>query len=374
MSKNIFTLLHTKENSRARTGVIKTAHGEINTPCFMPVGTQATVKALSSQDLKNIGVPIILSNTYHLFLRPGMEIIKKSGGLHNFMGWDRAILTDSGGYQVFSLSKLMKVKEEGVEFNSHIDGRKFFLSPEDVIDIQCDLGSDIMMPLDECPGYPASKEVAQKAVDTTIKWAERSRKRFNENEKSKDLNLFGIVQGSIFEELRKYCAEKLVEKDFEGYAIGGVSVGEPEELILKTLDMTVDYLPKHKPRYLMGVGTPQDILNAVERGIDMFDCVIPTRNGRNATAYTFSGKIQIRNTKHKEDFSPLDPNCECMCCKNYTKAYLRHLFKSYELLGYSLMSIHNVHFYHTLMKKIQENITFGKFTEFKDQILNAYLS
>lgn len=365
----MFELLHKDNSSSARLGRISTAHGLIETPCFMPVGTQGTVKTLSPAELKDTGANIILSNAYHLFLRPGMEVIRKAGGLHKFMSWDLPILTDSGGYQIFSLALLRKINDEGVEFQSHIDGFRHFLRPEDVIEIENELGSDIVMPLDECVHYPASKDHAQVAMKRTVYWAKRSRRIWN---KERGRLLFGIVQGSTYEDLRKECAQELMELDFDGYAIGGVSVGEPSNLVYNTVAQVAGILPADKPRYVMGVGLPEDILEAVDRGADMFDCVVPTRYGRNGTAFTSEGKIVIRNAPYTEDFSRLDKECSCYACNNFSRAYLRHLFNTEEILGLRLLCLHNVHFYLDLMKKAREAIKNNRFTDFKKEFLGNY--
>jgi queuine tRNA-ribosyltransferase len=378
-----FELLHKDKNSKARLGKLKTSHGEIYTPCFMPVGTQATVKTLSPLDLKEAGAQIILVNAYHLFLRPGVEIIKKGGGLHNFMSWNAPILTDSGGYQVFSLALLRKITDEGVQFQSHIDGKRHFLTPEDVISIQQDLGSDIMMPLDECVHYPCAKDYAEVAMKRTLDWAERSKEHIAysishiaEDHKRLGINnkqlLFGIVQGATYEDLRRKSAQQLAEIDFDGYALGGVSVGEPKNLSYNIINFTGQFLPKDKPRYCMGVGLPEDILMAVESGMDMFDCVVPTRYGRNGTAFTHEGKMIIRNSPYLEDFLPLDEKCACYTCKNFSRAYLRHLFNTEEILGLRLVSLHNIHFYLELMQKIREAINKDKLTEFKKEFVSVY--
>ncbi len=363
-----FTLIHGDKNSRARLGKLSTTHGEIETPCFMPVGTQGTVKAISPQELKDASAEVILANTYHLFLRPGMEVIRKAGGLHNFMSWDKPILTDSGGYQIFSLALLRKIRDEGVEFQSHIDGMKHFFRPEDVMDIERDLNSDIIMPLDECVHYPCSKDHAEVAMKRTIDWAGRSKKAHSAGGSI----LFGIIQGATYEDLRRECAGRMMELDFTGYAIGGVSVGEPKNLRYNIVHLVSGLLPKEKPRYLMGVGMPEDILDAVELGIDMFDCVIPTRYGRNGTAFTSEGKLVIRNAPYTEDFTPLDPQCACYACRNFSRAYLRHLFNTEEILGLRLVSLHNIYFYLELMRKVREAISLDKFLEFKKEFLEKY--
>ncbi|MBU1124824.1 MAG: tRNA guanosine(34) transglycosylase Tgt [Candidatus Omnitrophica bacterium] len=368
MQTSSFYLIHQDTKSKARTGSLKTAHGVINTPCFMPVGTQGTVKALSPKELNDAGAQIMLSNAYHLFLRPGMEIIKKAGGLHKLISWEKPILTDSGGYQIFSLALLRKVRDNGVEFQSHIDGTKHVLTPEAVVQVQEDLGSDIMMPLDECVHYPCSKDHAQTAMKRTLDWAVRSKKVKPDNHQL----LFGIVQGATYDDLRKECAERLVEMDLDGYAIGGVSVGEPRNLIYTIVSLVSPLLPEEKPRYLMGVGLPEDIIEAVEQGADMFDCVVPTRYGRNGTAFTSQGKCTIRNAPYADDFSALDPACSCYCCKNFSRAYLRHLFNVEEILGLRLVSLHNIHFFLQLMRSIREAIAADRFLEFKKEFLLNY--
>jgi queuine tRNA-ribosyltransferase len=377
----MFKIIHQDKNIKARLGKITTLHGEIDTPCFMPVGTQGTVKAISPQELKDSRAEVILSNTYHLFLRPGTEVIKKAGGLHNFMSWQKPILTDSGGYQVFSLALLRKVIDNGVEFQSHIDGQKHLFTPENVIETQQIFGSDIMMPLDECVHYPCAKDQAEVAVKRTVDWARRSLKvtgsgghpasPAGRQVTGKQL-LFGIVQGATYEDLRRSCAEQLIEMDFQGYAIGGVSVGEPRNLIYNIVNLVTDLLPENKPRYLMGVGLPQDILEAVSEGVDMFDCVVPTRYGRNGTAFTGTGKLTIRNSPYTEDFAPLDAECGCYACKNFSRAYLRHLFNTGEILGLRLVSLHNVHFFLKLMQRAREAIAQNKFGEFKKEFLGKY--
>jgi len=381
----MFKLIHRDKNTKARLGKIITLHGEIDTPCFMPVGTQGTVKAISPKELEDSGAQIILSNTYHLFLRPGTEVIKKAGGLHKFMSWRKPILTDSGGYQIFSLALLRKIKDEGVEFQSHIDGFKHLFTPENVIETQQILGSDIMMPLDECVHYPCAKDQAEVAMKRTLAWARRSKLVHSQqsivnsqNTKNRGLSsldcglLFGIVQGATYEDLRKECAQRLIEMDFQGYAIGGVSVGEPRNLIYNIVNLVSDLLPQDKPRYLMGVGLPQDILEAVGQGVDMFDCVVPTRYGRNGTAFTSVGKLTIRNSPYIADFSPLDPECTCYACKNFSRAYLRHLFNTEEILGLRLVSLHNVHFFLELMRRTREAIAQNRFSEFKKEFLSSY--
>jgi queuine tRNA-ribosyltransferase len=381
----MFNLIHQEKNSKARLGKLSTAHGEIQTPCFMPVGTQGTVKTLSPKELKESGAQIILSNAYHLFLRPGREVIRKAGGLHNFMSWQKPILTDSGGYQIFSLALLRKVNDQGVEFQSHIDGLKHFLTPEDVVAVQKDFGSDIVMPLDECVHYPCAKDHARVAMDRTIDWAKRSKlvagcmsqvANYNVGLQHATCNmqqlLFGIIQGATYDDLRKECAQILVDMQFDGYAIGGVSVGEPKNLRYNIVNLVADFLPPDLPRYLMGVGLPEDIIESVGMGVDMFDCVVPTRYGRNGSAFTSEGKITIRNAPFIEDFTALDKQCSCYTCKNFSRAYLRHLFNTDEILGLRLVSLHNVHFFLDLMRKIRESIRRDKFGEFKTEFLSKY--
>jgi queuine tRNA-ribosyltransferase len=360
-----FKTLAVDKQTKARCGELRLANHSIPTPVFMPVGTQGTVKTLTPRQLKETNTKIILCNAYHLCLRPGEKIIKQLGGLHKFMGWDGAIITDSGGYQIFSLTGLTKVSDNGVEFQSPIDGTRMFLTPERMIQIQNDIGADVIMPFDECVPYPCEQDRAGVAVKRTLEWAERC---LNAH-KNKQQTLFGIVQGSVFKELRIECAKKLVEMNFEGYSIGGLSVGEGSLLMNEVLDYTVDYLPLDRPRYLMGVGFPIDILNAVERGIDMFDCVVPTRNGRNGCAFTSAGKIKILNSQYKEDTEPLDKMCSCYTCKNFTRAYLRHLFLANEILGLTLISFHNIFYFQNLMQQIRESIVKGEFKDFKADFL-----
>lgn len=365
-----FKIIRKDATCRARAGIMKTAHGELHTPSFMPVGTQATVKTLTSEELKSVGVQGILCNTYHLMLRPGVEIIAKAGGLHKFMNWNGVILTDSGGFQVFSLNELRKVTRKGVEFRSHIDGSKCFLSPQEAMRIQGLLGSDVALCLDECLSYPASYDSACNSVKLTLEWAEISKDvhhSFNEEQA-----LFGIVQGSVFQDLRAKCIDGLVEIGFDGYAIGGLSVGEPDLLMYEVLRENVWKLPEEKPRYLMGCGTPANLLESIENGVDLFDCVLPTRNGRNGTVFTSRGKLTITNGRYKEDFTPLDDECLCYTCQNYTRAYLRHLFMAREILGMKLASLHNVAFYINLMKKVRESIAEGLFLIFKKDFYAKY--
>ncbi|HHT9125448.1 MAG TPA: tRNA guanosine(34) transglycosylase Tgt [Candidatus Brocadiia bacterium] len=348
-------------DSRARCGEIKTNRGIIPTPVFMPVGTQATVKTLTPKQLEDVGVKILLCNTYHLSLRPGEEVIKKLGGLHRFMGWDGPILTDSGGFQVFSLSDLTKISDKGVEFQSPVCGTRVSLSPERSIEIQNALGADIITAFDECVPYPCERDRAERAMLRTVTWA----KRCLDARKNPEQALFGIIQGSVFKELRSKCVEQLVEMDFDGYAIGGLSVGEGKYLMNEVLNYTVDQLPANKPRYLMGVGMPEDILNAIEYGVDMFDCVIPTRNGRNGWAFTSRGKIKIRNSRYKDDASPLDERCGCYTCQRFSRAYIRHLFNADEILGLSLLSLHNIYFFIDMVRQARQAILNGSFKDFK---------
>lgn len=368
----MFELIHQDKNTSARLGVLTAAHGTIHTPCFMPVGTQATVKGLSTKELEESGAEILLSNAYHLFLRPGTKVIKKMGGLNAFMNWSKPILTDSGGYQIFSLALLRKVADEGVDFQSHIDGLRHFLSPEDVIGVEQDLGSDIMMPLDECVHYPCAKDYAEIAMQRTIDWARRSHRFLASSGNSKKQLLFGIIQGATYEDLRTACTRRLIEIDFDGFAIGGVSVGEPRNLIYNIVQLTAPLLPQDKPRYLMGVGLPQDIIQAVEQGVDMFDCVVPTRYGRNGTAFTSTGKMTVRNAPYIEDSGSLDSRCSCYTCQNFSRAYLRHLFNADEMLGPRLVSLHNVHFFLEMMRRMREAIRKDAFLGFKKEFLSRY--
>lgn len=364
-----YKLIKKSKDTKARVGEIKTNHGIIKTPVFMPVGTRATVKTMTPEEVKDLGAQIILSNTYHLFLRPGPEIIEKAGGLHKFMNWHGPILTDSGGFQVFSLSANRKITEEGVTFRSHIDGSKQFLSPEVSIDVQNSLGSDIIMAFDECAPYPATYEYIEHSMNRTTRWA----KRCKDHHKNTDNQaLFGIVQGGMYKDLRKKSAEDLVAMDFPGYAVGGLSVGEPKDIMVDILDYTTDFLPEDKPRYLMGVGTPDYLFEAVEHGIDMADCVLPTRIARNGTAMTSAGRVIAKNGKYKEDFTSLDENCDCYTCKNYTKAYIRHLFNVNEILAYGLLSIHNIYFLTKLMENIRNAILEDRFLEYKKEFYESY--
>ena len=359
------------KDGKARAGVITTPHGEIETPVFMPVGTQATVKTMSKEELIDIGSEIILGNTYHLYLRPNDELIARLGGLHKFMNWDRPILTDSGGFQVFSLGSLRKIKEEGVYFSSHIDGSKHFISPEKSIQIQNNLGSDIAMLFDECPPGLSSREYIIPSVERTTRWAKRC---VEAHQKKDSQGLFAIVQGGIYEDLRQKSLDELSEMDesFSGYAIGGLAVGEPREDMYRILDYIVEKCPEEKPRYLMGVGEPVDMLNAVESGIDMMDCVQPTRLARHGTVFTKDGRLVIKSERYKEDTKPLDEECDCYVCKNYSRAYIRHLIKVQEVLGLRLTSYHNLYFLIKLMKDAREAIKEKRFKEFKENFIKRY--
>ncbi|NLB52254.1 MAG: tRNA guanosine(34) transglycosylase Tgt [Syntrophomonadaceae bacterium] len=363
-----FNVIKNDSSSAARLGKLTLTHGTIDTPVFMPVGTQATVKTLTPDDLYQMGIKIILSNTYHLYLRPGADLISKAGGLHSFMNWQRNILTDSGGFQVFSLSKLRKITDQGVYFNSHIDGSKHFLTPEKVMDIEQKLGSDIAMCFDECAPYPCSYDEALNAVKRTTKWARRCK----DNHTREDQALFGIIQGNVFPDLRRKSAMDLIDLDFPGYAIGGLSVGEPKEDMYKILELTHMLLPEDKPRYLMGVGTPEDLIEGVKRGVDMFDCVLPTRLGRHGTAYTKTGKITVRNAAFADDFSPVDEECGCYVCQNYSRAYIRHLIKAEEILAHRLLSYHNVYFLNRLMENIRTAIEEDRFCSYYDTFMQEY--
>jgi queuine tRNA-ribosyltransferase len=357
------------KDGKARRGIIKTPHGEIQTPVFMPVGTAATVKAMRPEEVAELGAQIILSNTYHLYLRPGHEIIREAGGLHKFMNWNKPILTDSGGFQVFSLGDLRKITEEGVAFSSHIDGSKHLFTPEKSMEVQNSLGSDIIMAFDECAPYPADREYVIPSMERTTRWLERCKEAHKDTEHQ---SLFGIMQGGMYEDLRKISAKAIVDLDLPGYAIGGLSVGEPKELMCQVLDSCVDYLPEDKPRYLMGVGTPDYLFEGVERGVDMFDCVLPTRLARNGAALTSIGQLNIKNAKYERDFTPLDPNCDCYTCKNYSRAYLRHLYKGDEILSSMLLSNHNLYFLVNTMKKIQTAILDGRFQAYKKEFYEQY--
>ena len=365
-----YELIKKDAKTGARRGRIYTPHGIIETPVFMPVGTQATVKAMTPDELKEmVDAKIILSNTYHLFLRPGDELVAEAGGLHKFMNWDRPILTDSGGFQVFSLADLRNITEEGVKFKSHLDGSEKFISPEISMKIQNNLGSDIMMCFDECAPYPSDYEYTKKSMEMTTRWAKRCKEAHKNLEKQ---GLFGIVQGGMYKDLRMESAKNLVELDFPGYAVGGLSVGEPAELMYEILESTTPFLPENKPRYLMGVGTPDYLIEAVLRGIDMCDCVLPTRIARNGTAMTSKGKVVVRNATYERDFSPLDHNCDCYTCKNYTRAYIRHLVKCGEILGARLITIHNLRFLVKLMEDVRKAIEDDELLEFRKEFYKNY--
>lgn len=355
-------------SGHARAATLQTAHGEIQTPVFMAVGTRATVKTMTPEELKENGCQVVLGNTYHLHLRPGEKIIQKLGGLHDFMNWQGPILTDSGGFQVFSLSKLRKIREEGVEFQSHIDGAKLFISPEKSMEIQMDLGADIIMAFDECPAFPSTDQQLLDSMDLTIRWLKRCRDRMDRKESL----LFGIVQGGLSYDLRMKSLEKTLTVDLPGYALGGFSVGEPMPLMHKLVAQVGHQLPFDKPRYLMGVGTPLDLILAIDSGIDMFDCVLPTRVARNGTLFTSQGKISIKRVEYKEDPSPLDPDCACYTCQNYSKAYLRHLFMTGEFLGARLNTLHNLHYYFRLMRGAREAILNGQWEPYRDAIISRY--
>lgn len=364
-----YQLIKKDKNTKARRGIVHTPHGDIQTPVFMPVGTQAAVKAMRPEQVRDMGAEIILSNTYHLYLRPGHEIVREAGALHKFMNWDRAILTDSGGFQVFSLGSLRKITEEGVKFRSHIDGSPHMITPEKSIEIQNSLGSDIMMAFDECAPYPADRTYVKNSLERTTRWLKRCKDYHRDWERQ---SLFGIMQGGMYKDLRRQSAEEIVELDLPGYAIGGLSVGEPKELMLDILDDCVDYLPEDKARYLMGVGSPDYLFEGVERGVDMFDCVLPTRIARHGLAMTSSGRVNIKNAMYERDWEPLDPECDCYTCRNYSKAYLRHLFKSGEMLSSMLLSNHNLHFLIKMMGNIRKAIEEDRFLEYKKEFYDKY--
>ena len=355
-----YELIKQCPHTGARAGRIHTPHGSFDTPIFMTVGTQASVKTLAPEELKEMGAGIILSNNYHLFLRPGSKLVKEAGGLHKFMNWDRAILTDSGGFQVFSLGDLRKISEEGVTFRSHIDGSKKFLSPEIATQSQMDLGADIIMAFDECVPYPADFKYTRESMELTLRWAQRCKDTMtNPNQ-----GLFGIVQGGMYKDLRIECANRLVDMDFPGYAVGGLSVGEPKELMYEMLDINLEHLPQNKARYLMGVGTPDCLVEGVMRGIDMFDCVYPTRVARNGTAMTWNGRLVIKNAQYEHDFHPIDEHCNCYTCRNYSRAYIRHLVRVNEIFGLRLLTIHNLHFLIDFMRQMRQSIMEDRFPEF----------
>jgi queuine tRNA-ribosyltransferase len=361
-----FKVLH--RYKKARAGEINTLHGKIKTPVFMPVGTQATVKIMTPEDMENMDIKVILGNTYHLYLRPGLDIIQKAGGLHKFMAWKGAILTDSGGFQVFSLKEMRKISKDGVKFRAHFDGSEHMFTPEKVVEIQNILGSDIMMCFDECPPYPATKEYVSNSLDLTLDWAGRAKAAH----KKEGQFLFGIIQGGVHRDLREKAMDELVKMNFPGYAIGGVSVGEGKELIYQAVDWCAPFMPEDKPRYLMGVGTPEDIWYCVEQGVDMFDCVFPTRIARNGTAYSMDGLIKVRNAEYKEDFRPLDPSCSCYACRTFSRAYIRHLFNVHEILGMRLTTLHNIHFMINLMDKIRTSILNDAYEKEKEKFFSTY--
>ncbi|WP_458412377.1 tRNA guanosine(34) transglycosylase Tgt [Schinkia sp. CFF1] len=364
-----YELIKTCKQTGARLGRVITPHSTFETPVFMPVGTLATVKTMSPDELRELGAGIILSNTYHLWLRPGEDIVQEAGGLHKFMNWDRSILTDSGGFQVFSLSDLRDITEEGVHFRNHLNGEKLFLSPEKAMQIQNALGSDIMMAFDECPPFPATPEYMKKSVERTSRWAERC---LNAHTRKADQGLFGIVQGGEYEEFRRMSARDLVSLDFPGYAIGGLSVGEPKEVMNRVLEFTTPLLPNNKPRYLMGVGSPDSLIDGAIRGVDMFDCVLPTRIARNGTVMTSEGRLVVRNAKYARDFTPLDPNCGCKVCKNYTRAYIRHLIRCNETFGIRLTTYHNLYFLLNLMENVRQAIREDRLGDFREEFFEKY--
>ncbi len=365
-----FTINKKDPSCGARLGTITTAHGEIRTPVFMPVGTQGTVKSLTPETVRELGAEIILGNTYHLYLRPGHELIRRAGGLHKFMNWPHPILTDSGGFQVFSLALLRKIQEDGVVFQSHIDGSKHFLTPESAIAIQEALGADIMMCLDECTPYPATFHEAEKSLELTSRWAKRCREAARETKQA----LFGIIQGGVYKELRKRSLESLIDLDFDGYALGGLSVGEPKDEMISVVETTAAMMPDEKPRYLMGVGTPEDIVTCVHQGIDMFDCVIPTRCARNGLLFTNHEKVVIKHARYRDDTAPLDSSCDCYTCRNYSRAYLRHLYVAGEILAMVLNTIHNIRYYMRLMESIRNAIAEGRYEEFRNNFVSSRTS
>lgn len=369
MTAVTYELIHVCRQTGARLGRVHTPHGSFDTPAFMPVGTQASVKGMSPDELKEVKAGIILGNTYHLYLRPGHTLIARAGGLHRFMNWDRPILTDSGGFQVFSLADLRDIREEGVTFRSHIDGSRHFISPEKSMEIQNALGSDIMMAFDECAPYPCDYDYAKKSMEMTTRWAVRCKEAHKNTERQ---SLFGIVQGSTYADLRRESAKQLSKLDFPGYGIGGLSVGEPGEVMNKMLEETTPLLPADKPRYLMGVGSPDYLIDGSIRGVDMFDCVLPTRIGRNGTVFTANGRIIVRDAKYAEDFSPIDPECDCYVCRNFTRGYIRHLFKSGEMLGLRLATWHNLRFLLKLMEEVREAIRNDRLMDFRNAFFNKF--
>lgn len=362
-------LLKKDPASRARRGRLQTPHGTVETPVFMPVGTQASVKTLNPEEVRDLGARIILSNTYHLYLRPGHDLVAEAGGLHKFMNWDGAMLTDSGGFQVFSLSELRKITEEGVKFRSHLDGSEHFLSPEKAIEIENALGADIIMAFDECTPWPCEWDYAKNSLERTTRWAKRCQEA---HRRPHDQALFGIIQGSTFADLRRISAEQIVALDFPGYAVGGLSVGEPKELMAEMLEVTVPLIPEDKPRYLMGVGSPEDLVEGVWRGIDMFDCVLPTRIARHGTVFLPEGKLTVRNAEFARDFRPIQEGCDCYACRNYTRAYIRHLLKAEEMLGLRLCSIHNLRFLVREMEEIRAALDAGTFADYRREFLSRW--
>lgn len=359
---------HVDKKSKARYGILHTNHGDVEVPMFMPVGTLATVKTLSPEELKQCGAGVILANTYHLSLRPGEDIVNEAGGLHKFMNYPGPMLTDSGGFQVFSLADSRQITEEGVTFKNHLNGAKLFISPERAIEIEEKLGADIAMSFDECCPYPVTHEYMKNSVDRTLRWAKRGKVAHTKEDQA----LFGIVQGGEFKDLREYCAKELVKMDFDGYSIGGTSIGEPKDVMYKMVSYAVSYLPEDKPRYLMGVGSVDEILDGIEKGVDMFDCVLPTRIARHGALMTSKGRVNIRDKKYERDFTPLDEECDCYCCKNYTKAYLRHLYKCDETFGKRLLSIHNIRFLIHMMEEARLAIKEDRFVEFKKDFLDKF--
>ena len=369
-----FELEHADAGSRARAGVMKTAHGEIRTPVFMPVGTQGTVKALSPQEVEQVGSQIILGNTYHLYLRPGLDILRKAGGLHRFAAWPQPILTDSGGYQVFSLAQLRKIHADGVRFQSHLDGSYHEFTPENVMEMQRIIGADIIMAFDECAPYPATEDYVAQSNRITVEWARRCKEAWQKQgpEYGYGQALFGIVQGGVYPHLRKLSTEQITELDLPGYAIGGLSVGEPKDLMAEMTAIVTELLPPDRPRYLMGVGKPEDIVEAVALGVDMFDCVIPTRNGRKGQAFTAKGPLTLKNASFKEDFAPIEEACDCPTCGHFSRAYLRHLFAAHEILGMRAVSLHNIHFYHRLMRQMRNAIFANRFPAWRQAFYAEY--
>ncbi len=371
----MFELLATDSGSKARCGRLTTAHGLIETPAFMPVGTQGTVKGVSPRELHEIEAQIILGNTYHLFVRPGMEVMRHFGGLHRFMNWDGPVLTDSGGYQIFSLAKLRKITEEGVHFQNHLDGTPTFISPEIAMEIQATLGSDIAMVLDECPPYPCGHDYAARSLEMTARWARRCKAKSEVRNRKSEIErqlLFGIVQGGTFEDLRRASAEATVQIGFDGYAIGGVSVGEPEPEMMQAVEWSEPFLPNDKPRYAMGLGTPPQLLELVARGVDLFDCVLPTRLARNGTAFTTAGTLNLKNAEFALQNGPIEEGCNCPACREFSRGYIRHLIKAEEILGLRLITLHNLHFYLELMKRARSEIEAGRFAEFRHAFVSGY--